>query len=84
MTNLDVDHRPLRVILFGSQFAAVDDPEAMGLSASGHNAVQTLASRLLHAGYDPERPLILFRANQCIGKTTIAEAAGAPAQGPEQ
>jgi hypothetical protein len=31
----DLDERPLRVILFGSQFAAVDDAEAMGLSASG-------------------------------------------------
>jgi hypothetical protein len=34
MTDVDVDHRPLRVILFGSQFASVDDSEAMGISAS--------------------------------------------------
>src|SRR5262245_51410263 len=69
------DDRPLRIILFGSQFASVDDADAYGFSASGTNAVQTLASRLLAAGYDADRPLILFRANQNIGRTTIGQAA---------
>jgi hypothetical protein len=68
------DERPLRVLLFGSQFVAVDDAEAMGFSASGPNCVQTMALRLLQSGFDPERPLILFRANQRIGSTTIAAA----------
>jgi hypothetical protein len=50
----DFDERPLRVILFGSQFAALDDAEAMGFSASGPNCVQTMALRLLQSGFDPD------------------------------
>ena len=69
------DDRPLRVILFGSQFASVDDADACGFSASGTNAVQTLAARLLAAGYDADRVLVLYRANMKIGKTSIREAA---------
>jgi hypothetical protein len=70
----DIPERPLRVILFGSQFVAVDESEAMGFSASGPNCVQTMALRLLQSGFDPERQMILFRANQRIGATTIAAA----------
>jgi hypothetical protein len=73
MSDTASDERPLRVILFGGQFAALDDAEAMGLSASGPNCVQTMALRLLRSGFDPERPLILFRANQNIGRTTIGK-----------
>ena len=69
-----LDERPLRVILFGSQFAALDDAAAMGFSASGPHCVRTMALRLLQSGFDPERELILFRANQRIGSTTIAAA----------
>jgi hypothetical protein len=61
--------------LFGSQFVAVDDAEAMGFSASGPNCLQTMAKRLLQSGFDPQRPLILFRANQNIGRTTVGKAA---------
>jgi hypothetical protein len=71
----DFNERPLRVILFGSQFAALDDAEAMGFSASGPRCLQTMALRLLQSGFDPGRPLILFRANQNIGRTTVAAAA---------
>jgi hypothetical protein len=70
----DFDERPLRIVLFGSQFCAVDDASIMA-SASGPNCLQTMALRLLQSGFDPDRPLILFRANQNIGRTTIAAAA---------
>ena len=73
--DFDEYYRPLRVILFGSQFAAVDDAGAMGISATGHNPVTTLAQKLLQMGFDPDRPMILYRANQRIGATTVGEAA---------
>jgi len=65
----------MRVILFGQQFAALDDSEAMGFSAQGPGCLRTLASKLLAAGFAPERPLVLFRANQCIGRVSISAAA---------
>jgi hypothetical protein len=71
----DFAERPLQVILFGGQFAALDDAEAMGLSASGPRCLQPMALRLLRAGFDPDRPLILYRANQNIGRTTVGKAA---------
>lgn len=73
--NTETDERGLRVICYGESFAACYDADAMGFSASGHNAVQTLASRLLHAGFDPDRALILFRAGERVGRTTIQAAA---------
>jgi hypothetical protein len=66
------DDMPLRVPLFGLQFAAVDNAE--GLSASGPQCLATLAKRLLQAGFDPERQMLLFRANRRVGSTTIAAA----------
>jgi hypothetical protein len=68
------DEAPLRAILFGSQFVAIDNPEIMA-SASGPRCLQTLALRLLRAGFDSDRPLILYRANQNIGRTTVGKAA---------
>jgi hypothetical protein len=68
------DEAPLRTILFGSQFVAVDNPEVMA-SASGPQCLQTMAKRLLQAGIDSEREMILFRANQPIGRTTVGQAA---------
>jgi hypothetical protein len=35
--------RPIRVILFGPEFAACDGSETLGLSASGPDALKTLA-----------------------------------------
>jgi hypothetical protein len=67
------DETPLRVNLFGEQFAAVDDPGIMA-SASGPRCLPTLAARLLQAGFDSERKMILFRAGERIGSTTIAAA----------
>jgi hypothetical protein len=34
-----------------------------------------MALRLLQAGIDPDRRMILFRANQPIGRTTVGQAA---------
>jgi hypothetical protein len=40
----DFDYaRRIRVILFGREFAACDDSETLGLSASGLDALKTLA-----------------------------------------
>jgi|SRR4051812_25595281 hypothetical protein len=71
----DVDIGQLRIILFGSQFAAVDDAEATGISASGPGCLQMLALRLMASGYPPEQSLSLYRNGQHIGKTTLSTAA---------
>ncbi len=71
----DDDIRPMRIVLFGSQFCACDDSEALGFSASGPSCLKTLALRLLQSGYAPEQPLSLHRGGQFIGKTNLADAA---------
>ena len=63
----DDETRPLRVILFGQQFCALDDAELMGISASGPNCLQTMAQRLLQSGYAPKQTLSLHR-----GRTSAA------------
>jgi len=72
---IEGDDSPLRVILFGSQFAAVDDGETLSLSASGPRALQSLASQLLQAGFDPDRALSIYRGGQHIGRQSISAAA---------
>ena len=61
MTTVEDEIRPLRVILFGQQFCALDDAELMGISASGPNCLQTMAQRLLQSGYAPQQTLSLHR-----------------------
>jgi hypothetical protein len=68
------DESPLRAILFGSDFVALDDSEAMGISASGPNCVRTLAEALQRAGFGSDRELVLYRAGQMISRLTIGEA----------
>jgi len=68
--------RPIRVICYGDQFVATDDAETLGLSATGPDAIATLAMRLFQAGFDPERHLVLFRGGKRVGRTTIGRAAG--------
>jgi len=68
--------RPIRIIKFGDGFVSCDDANAIGISASGPDALKTLAMRLFTSGFDPHRKLVLYRAGQCIGKTTIGQAAG--------
>jgi hypothetical protein len=70
------DDRPIRVILFGGQFVSTDDSETIGMSATGPDALQTLAMRLFQSGLDPQRSLVMYRAGQYIGRTTIGKAAG--------
>jgi hypothetical protein len=68
------DERPIRVILFGGQFVSTDDAETIGLSATGPDALQTVAMRLFQSGFDPARVLSLYRGGQHIGRTTIGKA----------
>ena len=68
--------RPIRVLQYGNQFVSTDDSETLGMSATGENALQTLAMRLFQAGFAPERQLVLFRGGERVGSTTIGNAAG--------
>jgi hypothetical protein len=70
------DDRPIRVILFGGQFVSTDDSETVGMSASGPDALATLAMRLFQSGFDPQRSLVMYKGGQYIGRTTIGKAAG--------
>lgn len=70
------DKRPIRVILFGGQFVSTDDSETIGLSATGPDALQTVAMRLFQSGFDPQRTLNLYRGGVFVGRTTIGKAAG--------
>jgi hypothetical protein len=70
------DERPIRVIMFGGQFVSTDDSDTIGMSATGPDALQTLATRLFQSGFDPQRSLVMYRAGQYIGRTTIGRAAG--------
>jgi hypothetical protein len=72
----DIGESPIRVILYGSQFASCDDGDALGMMASGPKPLELLAMRLFQAGFDPERPLILFRGGERVGKTSVGVAAG--------
>ena len=71
----DDETRPLRVILFGQQFCALDDAELMGISASGPACLATLAQRLLQSGHAPQQTLSLHRGGQHIGRVSLAAAA---------
>lgn len=70
----DFPDEALRVNLFGSQFCAVENTE-IEANASGPACLQTMAKRLLQAGIDSGRQMILFRANRPIGRTTVGQAA---------
>ena len=72
------DERPIRVLCYGNgdQFVSTDDDDTLGMSATGPNALQTLAMRLFQAGFDVGRLLILFKGGRRIGSVTIGEAAG--------
>ena len=70
------DERPIRVIMFSGQFVSTDDSETLGLSASGPDALQTLAMRLFQSGFSAERALVMYRGGQYIGRTSIGRAAG--------
>lgn len=74
--DIEPDERPLRAILFGTDFVALDDAEAMGISASGPNCLKTLAEALLRAGFSSDRQLVLFRGGEHAGRLSVGEAAG--------
>jgi len=60
------DPGPIRVALYGDQYAAVTSPR-VAISATGRDCLRTLAGQLLAAGFDPERKLDLYRAGERIG-----------------
>ena len=68
------DERPLRVILFGGNFAALDDAELMGISASGPGCLRALAETLSHMGH-ADRQIAVYRAGVCIGRQLVRDAA---------
>jgi hypothetical protein len=68
----DVPERPLQIALY-EMFATVAGPAE--LSASGPRCLETLAENLLRAGYAPDREVVLYRAGENIGRTTVAAAA---------
>jgi len=70
------EQRPIRVIMFGDGFISTDDGETVGISATGPDALATLAMRLFQSGFDPARVLSLYRGGQHVGRTTIGNAAG--------
>jgi len=74
--DVDISERPIRVILFGGHFVSTDDSETVGMSATGPDALETLAMRLFQAGFDVRRPLVMYRGGQYIGRISIGKAAG--------
>jgi hypothetical protein len=67
------DEPALQIALYGKMWATVVGPAE--LSATGPRCLETLAENLLRAGYAPEREVVLYRAGENIGRTTIAAAA---------
>lgn len=68
----DISEPVLQIALYGRMWATVVGPP--DLSASGPDCIQTLALQLLRSGFDPERQMVMYRANERIGATTIAAA----------
>jgi hypothetical protein len=68
----DAEH-PLQIALYGKMWATVVGPPE--LSASGPDCVQTLALQLLRSGFGPERQMVMYRANERVGATTISAVA---------
>lgn len=73
----DIIEDPIQVILHGAMFASTATDNIPKLSATGPNALRTVASQLLHAGFDGDRLLLLYRGGEPVGKMTIGQAAGA-------
>ena len=72
----DPNAEPIRVILYGRQFAATGNCELAAVTASGPGCLKSLALQLFAAGFDPDRVLTLHRGGEEIGTTTIGVAAG--------
>jgi hypothetical protein len=75
MKNVEAVEQPIKVVLYGQSFCAVEDSELYGFSVSGANCIKTLASRLLAAGLNPDQQIVLYRAGERCGRTTLAAAA---------
>ena len=69
------DERPIRCIAYGEQFIATDDSSTLGMSATGPDALESLAMRLFQAGFGLDRRLVVFRGGERVGSITIGAAA---------
>jgi len=75
MTTEGADVRPpLRVHFYGTSMASVDDG-TVAISATGPDALRSLASQLFAAGWNADQVLELYRGGELIGQTTINNAA---------
>jgi hypothetical protein len=69
------DGAAIRVNMYGDQFCAVADGGCWDdISATGPNALATLAMHLSLHGFVPDQELVLFRGGERVGKTTVGEA----------
>ena len=75
MTETATDERAIRCIAYGEQFIATDDASTLGMSATGPDALATLAMRLFQAGFGSDRRLVVFRGGERVGSITIGQAA---------
>jgi hypothetical protein len=69
------DPRPLRVCLFGTQFASIPDGEYGGMCCSGVAPMQRLGQKLIALSVDPNRKISIERGGIHIGSATVGEAA---------
>ena len=66
---------PLRVTLYGSQFASIPSGEYGGLCCSGIAPLQRLGQKLIALDVSPNRKLTIERGGIHIGEATVGEAA---------
>jgi hypothetical protein len=69
----DIPLEPIRVWLYGDGFASIDGD--LQMSAFGPGALQTIAKKLLVAGYDPEQELDVRRGGEGLNRIRLRDAA---------
>ncbi|PWT79347.1 MAG: hypothetical protein C5B58_13700 [Acidobacteria bacterium] len=72
----DVLSERLRVFMYGDGFASIDGE--LAISAFGPRALQTIAKKLLAAGYDPDQKLDIHRGGQRLNRIRLRDAAHEP------
>jgi hypothetical protein len=69
------DPAPIKVALYGDNFAAVTSPR-IAISASGPGCLRTVANQLLNAGFDAASRIEIFRAgDRTVGSVALVDAA---------
>ena len=69
------DLRPLRVILYASQYASILGGEFEGIICSGIAPLQRLGQQLLALNVSPNRKIRVERGGIHIGEATVGQAA---------